>query len=66
MTKLEERKRQSEAKCKNNVALCACPVCYGVAEAEFVDIEVGLQQVTPFYCPECGWSQNESDRGERN
>lgn len=30
-----------------------CPYCGGEAEAEFVDIGVGLQQCTPYGCPAC-------------
>lgn len=30
-----------------------CPYCGEEAEAEFVDIGVGLQQSTPYGCPSC-------------
>ena len=34
-----------------------CPQCGEKAEADFVDIGVGEQQVSPYYCPNCGWCQ---------
>lgn len=48
-----------------------CPQCGEKCEADFVDIGVGEQQISPYYCPNCGWAQdspkfdNEVD-GERN
>jgi len=30
-----------------------CPYCGTEAEAEFVDIGVGMQQCTPYGCPNC-------------
>lgn len=35
----------------------ACPWCTALAEAEFVDTGVGLQQMGPFYCASCGAQQ---------
>lgn len=32
-----------------------CPRCAGIAEADFVDIGVGMQQCGPFGCEACGW-----------
>lgn len=34
-----------------------CPQCGEKCEADFVDIGVGEQQVSPYYCPNCDWSQ---------
>lgn len=31
-----------------------CPYCDGECEADYVDIGVGMQQVTPFGCYDCG------------
>lgn len=31
-----------------------CPYCRGLCDAEFVDVGVGMQQVTPYYCNDCG------------
>lgn len=31
-----------------------CPICNNKAYAEFVDVGVGLRQVTPYHCA-CGW-----------
>lgn len=41
-----------------------CPRCASVARAEMVDIGVGLQQVTPYHCNDCGWT--ETDQEERH
>jgi hypothetical protein len=30
-----------------------CPYCGAPADAEFVDVEVGFQQVTPWTCTKC-------------
>lgn len=36
----------------------SCPDCGGTdLEAEFVDIGVGEQQVTPYHCNTCGWQE---------
>ncbi len=35
----------------------ACPWCKALAEAEFADTGVGLQQMAPFYCVACGSQQ---------
>ena len=32
-----------------------CPNCHAIAEADFVDIGVGMQQCGPFHCDSCGW-----------
>lgn len=31
-----------------------CPYCGHIGYAEFVDIGVGLEQVTPYHCHHCG------------
>lgn len=36
-----------------------CPICGEPAEAEFVDIGVGEQQVTPWYCAPCQWTEGD-------
>jgi hypothetical protein len=35
-----------------------CPCCEGIAKAEFVDVGVGMQQVSPFQCLDCGASED--------
>lgn len=30
-----------------------CPYCGSMCSAEFVDVGVGMQQVSPYACPEC-------------
>lgn len=35
-----------------------CPECNGVCLAEWVDIGVGIQQVGPYHCQSCGWTQD--------
>ena len=39
-----------------------CPECGKKAEADFVDIGVGSQQISPYYCPDCGWTQGSSEK----
>jgi len=34
-----------------------CPYCGTMTEADFVDIEVGMQQCGPYHCEECGASE---------
>lgn len=34
-----------------------CPACGGTLYCEYVDIGVGMQQVTPYECGDCGWQQ---------
>lgn len=41
----------------------ACPWCGGETDAEFVDIGVGFQQVTPFVCVDCQAAQWYPDSG---
>lgn len=36
-----------------------CPHCGEAAEAEFVDIGVGEQRVTPWYCAPCQWTEDD-------
>jgi sarcosine oxidase delta subunit len=38
-----------------------CPQCGEKAEADFVNIGVGSQQISPYYCPNCGWAQDSPD-----
>ena len=40
-----------------------CPVCREPVEAEFVDIGVGMERVTPYACPPpgCGWVEPYGD-----
>lgn len=35
----------------------ACPYCQAPCHADFVDVEVGLQQCGPYYCHNCGASE---------
>lgn len=35
-----------------------CPNCGKIAEADFVDIGVGMQQSGPFHCDECEWLES--------
>jgi ssDNA-binding Zn-finger/Zn-ribbon topoisomerase 1 len=37
-----------------------CPNCGQDAEADFVDIGVGEQRVSPWGCPHCHWIENTS------
>lgn len=41
-----------------------CPQCGGECEAEFVDIGVGMQQVTPYGCVDCEWYEGKGQTEE--
>ncbi len=34
-----------------------CPECGAGCEAQFVDLGVGEQQVGPYHCFECNWTE---------
>lgn len=43
-----------------------CPGCGKIAEAEFIGNGVGMQQISPFHCYECGWTEGDDDDDPHN
>lgn len=43
-----------------------CPRCASVAQCELVDIGVGMQQVTPYHCEDCGWTETDEVELDRS